>query len=153
MEQLRLLNIKCLPVRYSDTFYKDLIIKGDVDFLKFALFNGFTIGSICARIEDTDNAYEKKLYIMILTVLPCYRRKGVASALLKHLLEKAADNNHLIEVYLHVQTSNTDALLFYLKHGFENVGVIENYYRRIDPPHCHILKLDLIKFRINSSVQ
>lgn len=85
---------------------------------------------------------------MILTVLPSYRRRGVACSLLRHLLEKAEENNDVAEVYLHVQTSNTEALSFYLKHGFENVGVIENYYRRIDPPHCYILRLDLVQHRV-----
>ena len=34
-------------------------------------------------------------------------------------------------VYLHVQTSNEGALDFYNKAGFEKIGKIENYYKRI----------------------
>ena len=38
-----------------------------------------------------------------------------------------------------VQTSNDAALDFYKKAGFENVGKIDNYYRRIEPPDCFVL--------------
>jgi ribosomal protein S18 acetylase RimI-like enzyme len=47
------------------------------------------------------------------------------------------------EVYLHVQTSNEDAVAFYKKFDFEVVGTIENYYKRIEPPHCYILQKKL----------
>lgn len=47
------------------------------------------------------------------------------------------------DVYLHVQTSNADALHFYKKFGFANQGVIRNYYRRIEPPDCYMLGLSL----------
>jgi len=39
--------------------------------------------------------------------------------------------------------SNEDALQFYLSHGFEQVGKIENYYKRIEPPDCFILEKKL----------
>ena len=35
-----------------------------------------------------------------------------------------------------MQTSNTDAISFYTKHGFEQGEMLENYYKRIVPPHC-----------------
>ena len=79
---------------------------------------------------------------MTLTVLPTYRRRGIATMLLEHILETAAKDSRIEEVYLHVQTSNTDALQFYEKYSFENVGIIENYYKRIEPPNCYILRLD-----------
>lgn len=49
------------------------------------------------------------------------------------------------EVYLHVQTSNADALSFYKKFAFENRGIIRNYYKRIEPPDCYMLALPLLK--------
>jgi hypothetical protein len=49
------------------------------------------------------------------------------------------------EVYLHVQTSNADALSFYRKKfGFETRGIIRNYYKRIEPPDCYVLALPLL---------
>lgn len=47
------------------------------------------------------------------------------------------------EIALHVQTSNEDAVRFYERFGFENVGLVENYYKRIDPPHCYELRKKL----------
>lgn len=49
------------------------------------------------------------------------------------------------EVYLHVQTSNADALAFYKKFAFENRGIIRNYYKRIEPPDCYMLALPLLE--------
>mmetsp|Transcript_30576 Transcript_30576/g.45236 ORF Transcript_30576/g.45236 Transcript_30576/m.45236 type:complete len:197 (-) Transcript_30576:27-617(-) len=44
------------------------------------------------------------------------------------------------EITLHVQTSNEDAMKFYMdKFGFEKGDMVENYYKRIDPPHCYVL--------------
>ena len=36
--------------------------------------------------------------------------------------------------------SNEEARQFYLCNGFEQTGMIENYYKRIEPPHCFILR-------------
>jgi ribosomal protein S18 acetylase RimI-like enzyme len=38
-----------------------------------------------------------------------------------------------------VRASNEDALAFYKKHGFATEKTVENYYKRIDPPHAHVL--------------
>ena len=38
------------------------------------------------------------------------------------------------------QVSNEDAIRFYQRAGFQNAGVVENYYRRIDPPHAVLLR-------------
>jgi ribosomal protein S18 acetylase RimI-like enzyme len=63
-----------------------------------------------------------------------------ASKLLEHIMENARKDKTVSEVYLHVQTSNTDAKNFYEYHGFENVGVATNYYTRVDPPDAFILR-------------
>lgn len=44
------------------------------------------------------------------------------------------------EIYLHVQTSNEEALRFYRRYGFEVAEKLEGYYKRIDPPDCFVLR-------------
>jgi ribosomal protein S18 acetylase RimI-like enzyme len=43
------------------------------------------------------------------------------------------------KVYLHVQTSNDEALSFYKKQGFTQGELIKDYYKRIEPPDCYIV--------------
>lgn len=78
--QLKTLNVCTLPVRYSDKFYKDLIELGNQKYMKFAYWNGFTVGGVCARIEPLEGAPgANKLYIMTINVLPAYRRRGIGA--------------------------------------------------------------------------
>ena len=107
--------------------------------MKFAYWNGFTVGGVCARIEPNEADGTQKLYIMTINVLPAYRRRGIATKLLEHLLSEAAKDETIKEVYLHVQTSNTDARDFYLKHNFIQSGTLEGYYKRIEPADAFVL--------------
>ncbi len=43
-------------------------------------------------------------------------------------------------MYLHVQVGNDVALRFYQKHGFEIAETIKDYYKRVVPPDCHVVK-------------
>jgi hypothetical protein len=57
--------------------------------------------------------------------------------LMDQLLEGVAKHSEEVkEIYLHVQTSNVDAVRFYSRLGFEVTETVENYYRGIEPPHC-----------------
>ena len=175
LEQFKTLNISALPVRYSSKFYRELLDNVPKELIKFAFFNGFTIGSICCRIETTpinkdgeinnseneekdsnksknkknnsgsssNEKTRKRIYIMTLSVLPAYRRRGVASILLEHVLKEAEKMGDVDDIYLHVQTSNDSAINFYGAHGFDNIEMIPNYYKRIDPPDSYMLKKSL----------
>eukprot|EP01038_Epipyxis_sp_PR26KG_P015872 gene15872-21520_t len=146
--QLRTINLKTLPVVYSDKFYKDLLPNYSGEYMKYAFWNGFVVAAVCARIENADgnpnsDCPDKKLYIMTINVLAPYRRQGIASELLRFVMDKASTNASIKEVYLHVQVSNDEAKAFYLRHGFEEVGIIKDYYKRIEPPDCFLLKKDI----------
>mmetsp|Transcript_20525 Transcript_20525/g.19766 ORF Transcript_20525/g.19766 Transcript_20525/m.19766 type:complete len:181 (-) Transcript_20525:77-619(-) len=163
VEQLRQINTACFPVSYNDSFYKGVVKKNNEDLCKFAYMNGFVIGAICARVEpipeqksDTGTGgssssagtTRNRLYIMTLAVLGAYRSRGVGAKLVKSVLdyyeEHKDENNHEMsnvdEIMLHVQTSNEDAMKFYIdKFDFEKGDIVKNYYRRIDPPDCYVL--------------
>mmetsp|Transcript_26398 Transcript_26398/g.69346 ORF Transcript_26398/g.69346 Transcript_26398/m.69346 type:complete len:83 (+) Transcript_26398:338-586(+) len=76
---------------------------------------------------------------MTLGVLAPYRSCGIGSSLLRQTLKEADEDENVDEVYLHVQTSNHDALEFYQRFGFEQKEKILNYYKRIDPPDCYVM--------------
>ena len=140
-------------VRYSPKFYKDLVGEGTATnyiynekFIRFGHYNGFAIGAVCARLEpDEVNEGKFKLYIMTINVLAAYRRRGVASTLLKHILEEASKDETITEVFLHVQTSNEEAKQFYVSHGFDEVSIVENYYVRVEPASAFLLRKVLAK--------
>ena len=64
--------------------------------------------------------------------------------LLNHILKIAKENDKVKEVYLHVQTNNDAARKFY-KENFEFIEAetIPNYYKRIEPSDCYLLRLTI----------
>ena len=56
------------------------------------------------------------------------------------ILQLAEATPAVSEVYLHVHAINEDALAFYTKWGFQHAGIVENYYRRIQPRHAILLR-------------
>ena len=135
-------------MRYSPKFYKDLLAPEgtteyiyDPKFLKFAHYQGFTVGAVCARMEVDENQERKyKLYIMIMNVLAAYRRRGVATTLLDYVVKEAAKDDRVSELVLHVQTSNIEAKEFYLANGFKEMGIIQDYYKRVEPTSAFLMK-------------
>ena len=92
----------------------------------------------------------QRLYMMTLAVLAAYRDRGVGTALLRSVLDHFEEHKDearyagVLEIALHVQISNEDALRFYTEgFGFEKGPMVENYYQRIDPPHCYVLSKKL----------
>ncbi|CAG8511781.1 16297_t:CDS:2 [Cetraspora pellucida] len=147
--QLKRLNIVLFPVSYSEKFYKDVLEVGE--FAKLAYFNDICVGAVCCRRESIPNTSpeQAKLYIMTLGVLAPYRNLGIGTALLEHILHHATsgttNKQKFIEIYLHVQVSNEEALAFYKKYDFEIVGTVEGYYKKISPSNAYVLSRKLVK--------
>ncbi|PWN22490.1 hypothetical protein BCV69DRAFT_267900 [Microstroma glucosiphilum] len=102
--QLRKLNSVLLPVRYSEAFYKDTLSEERRDICKLALFNDMPVGMLVCRFEYPDPPQASssssspapvKVYIMTLGVLAPYRRLGIASKMIKHLLTFAGPGTEL----------------------------------------------------------
>lgn len=73
---------------------------------------------ICAR-------YAEALHVMTLATAPEHRRKGIASALLDAVIERAGeDANYTLEV----RVSNRGAIALYERYGFRGVGTRPRYY-------------------------
>lgn len=47
-------------------------------------------------------------------------------------------------VYLHVQTSNKGAKVFYERHGFKEISIHPNYYKKIVPHEAWVLERELV---------
>lgn len=120
------------------------------------------VGAICCRLEAIEKQPGvRRTYIMTLGVLEAYQRcrvgrrpppveyleeiglahlasRAVGSKLLQSAIEQSRRDN-ADHIYLHVQTSNTVALAFYRRFGFEVTETLYNYYKRIEPPDCFVL--------------
>ena len=64
--------------------------------------------------------------IITVAVSPVYRRRGIARALMEHMLRLAADAG--AAVYLEVRASNIPARELYRVLGFAETGMRKNYY-------------------------
>ena len=162
-------------------------------FLFAALFNDMPVGNLVCRYDfpppsssstastSSSDSPPVEVYIMTLGILAPYRRLGIASKLIKHLLifagpgteidlpdpkevkkttsaaaaattaskdskgAKAAPvktKGYLVSrVYLHVQTSNQEAIDFYKSQGFTEGEVLPEYYRKgVEPRSAVILE-------------
>lgn len=161
--QLRRMNFDLFPVRYNDKFYGDILAKADTQLIRLAYHSDFLVGSVCCRLEnyktveptETESKSKRKekkkdkeedaekpmkrLYIMTLGVLNAYRRYGIGTRLLNHVIQYARESDKVDEIFLHVQVSNTVALKFYERFGFKVVSTIKNYYKRIEPSDCFLV--------------
>lgn len=159
----RKVNLACFPVHYQETYYKDVVDGQNEGLCKFAYWNGFVVGAACSRVETIKNNDEegsssstqqqqqqqqqpkKRIYIMTLGVLAAYRGRTIGTQLIQSIFDHYEENKEneykdVVEILLHVQISNDDAIQFYTsRFGFEKGEMVENYYRRIDPPHCYAL--------------
>lgn len=164
----RRLNQTIFPICYNEKFYRDIFNSNIISKLgKFDLIyaiiyinllisniayyydknvkNVVMAGAVCSKIDLT-NSNGSRLYIMTLGCLPSYRRLGIASKLLNYILDYAHNVGNFDNVYLHVQTNNQEAILFYRKFGFEVVNTVLNYYRRIQSnPDAYVLEKKISK--------
>jgi len=116
---------------------------------KLAYFRDVCVGAVRCQYEppsdDPENPCEGRIYIMTLGVLAPYRRYGIGTKLLDHILEqsesqrKATPQQPVKSLYLHVQTTNQEAVDWYTKRGFVIEKTVEGYYRNIEDRDAHIL--------------
>lgn len=66
-------------------------------------------------------------HILNLAVHPCFRRMGLASQLIGHLL-KTCQEKGIVVYFLEVRVTNEKAISLYKKHGFQVCGVRRRYY-------------------------
>ncbi len=82
---------------------------------------GFAIASVAADEAE----------ILSIGVAPSYRQRGVGRALLRGVVERAAQKG-AGRLFLEVGADNPPAAALYDAFGFRQVGLRRNYYRRAD---------------------
>jgi ribosomal protein S18 acetylase RimI-like enzyme len=55
------------------------------------------------------------------------------------------------KIYLHVQTSNDQAKKFYERHGFVEVELHKEYYKKIVPHDAWVLEKTLVPTKLNEA--
>ena len=68
-------------------------------------------------------------YIQTIEVAPAFRRRGIASELLRRD-ETSALAAGAILIWLHVESTNESAIRLYRAHGFTHHGHEDHYYAR-----------------------
>uniref|UniRef100_T1II22 N-terminal methionine N(alpha)-acetyltransferase NatE n=1 Tax=Strigamia maritima TaxID=126957 RepID=T1II22_STRMM len=139
IKQLKRLNQVVFPVSYNDKFYKDVLEAGEL--AKLAYYNDIVVGAVCCRIDNSENS--RKLYIMTLGCLAPYRRLGIGTKMVEHVLNFVGKDGNFDTIFLHVQINNESAIQFYRKFGFEVVETKQHYYKRIEPADAHVLQKTL----------
>ena len=101
------------------------VLKGDNPFTHTLVYldNDEVIGFI-----KYDVIYEKVELIYIFVCKDC-RNKGIASKLLKSLIDKVSDKENIT---LEVRTDNKVAIKLYQKFNFEIIATRKNYYDNCD---------------------
>ena len=79
------------------------------------------IGYICVNIVFDD------CHILNLAIHPDFRRQGIATALMKEIMDKSRERGCRF-FYLEVRASNIGAKTFYERFGFKIAGMRKNYY-------------------------
>lgn len=136
LKLLKKVNAVVFPVVYHDKFYKDVLEAGEL--AKLAYYNDLVVGAVCCRVDESQSL--RKLYIMTLGCLAPYRRLGIGTRMLKHVMEIVEKDGNFDAVFLHVQINNDSAIDFYKEFGFDIVETKEQYYKRITPADAHVLE-------------
>ncbi|MEM2098414.1 MAG: N-acetyltransferase [Candidatus Bathyarchaeia archaeon] len=131
LQNVMMINRTCLPENYTDYFFMDLYERFPETFI-VAEVNGKIAGYIMCRIEvglanHGLGGLIRKGHVVSIAVLPQYRRKGVAQA----LLNAAFDGMRYYKAklcYLEVRVTNFIGISLYKKLGFEVSKTISGYY-------------------------
>ena len=120
--QIASIERECFSTPWSETSLKAEIDNPNARF--FAAVSGGRVIGYCGM-----HSVCGENYIDNIAVSGPYRKKGIATALLRKLEETAkAENGEFLS--LEVRESNTAAVSLYLKNGYVKAGVRKNFYQQ-----------------------
>lgn len=144
IEHVKVLCREWFPIEYPDTWYQEITANPRFYSLA-ATLQGRIVGLIVAETKDLGqlakedrsilaNCFKrgtKVTYILSLGVCKEFRNQGIASLLLENLISHLTSEPSLQTVkavYLHVLTTNTQAIVFYEHRGFQVHSFLPFYY-------------------------
>ncbi|MEM4288541.1 MAG: ribosomal protein S18-alanine N-acetyltransferase [Candidatus Caldarchaeum sp.] len=130
--QVMNINRICLPENYTYGFFEDLARDFPKSFW-VAEVDSKIVGYIMCRVERIFSKFDflkirKAGHIVSIAVLPEYRRRGLATELIKLALNSLTVEYGCEEAYLEVRVSNHAAISLYRKIGFTPREVQKRYY-------------------------
>ncbi len=141
------INRKCLPENYSvDYFYyhlneyPELFFVGVVEKDLKVEIAGYSMSRIEYGFSNFSFSLVKKGHLISIAVLEEFRRKGIASALLKETIENLR-RKKVDELYLEVRITNEPAINLYKKFNFVVTNKIPNYYSDGEDAYVMAVKL------------
>jgi len=105
---------------WSETLFYNEICKA-IAVSRVAKIDGKVVGYLCANIILDEG------HILNLAVHPEFRSLGIASSLIKEMIEIMRERD-CRSVFLEVRISNEQARIMYEKYGFTLLGTRKNYY-------------------------
>jgi ribosomal-protein-alanine N-acetyltransferase len=131
LQKVMQINRVCLPENYTDFFFMDLHQRFPETFI-VAEENEEIAGYIMCRIEVGLSNYGfgglvRKGHVVSIAVMPQYRRKGVAQAVINKALE-GMQYYKAKQCFLEVRVTNEAGISLYKKLGFEVTRTINGYY-------------------------
>jgi len=131
LQSVMQINRVCLPENYSDFFFMDLHQRFPETFI-VAEENSVIGGYTMCRIEVGLSNYGfggliRKGHVVSIAVLPQFRRKGIAQAVITKALE-GMQYYKAKQCFLEVRVTNDAAISLYKKLGFEVTRTINGYY-------------------------
>ena len=82
---------------------------------------------------------------MTLGCLAHYRRLGIGSRMIQHIMDLVEKDGQFESIFLHVQVDNEDAINLYIKFGFEVIEIKEQYYEATESGDAFLLEKNLRK--------
>jgi ribosomal-protein-alanine N-acetyltransferase len=131
LQSVMQINRETLPENYSDYFFMDLYERFPETFI-VAEEEGKIAGYIMCRIEVGLSNFGlggliRKGHVVSIAVLPIFRRKGVAKALLNTAMEGMRFYKAK-QCYLEVRVTNDSGVALYKKLEFEVSRTVHGYY-------------------------
>jgi len=132
LDRVMNINVECLPENYSKFFYRDLYRRFPETFI-VAEVDGVIQGYIMCRIERGLSKFKglraaRLCHVVSVAVREPYRRRGVATAVLRTAMDNGRDAYDASECYLEVRISNEPAVVLYESLGFNRVKRNYGYY-------------------------